>query len=158
VTGDQVDIRVAREGDADVIVAIVNEAYRVEAFFVEGDRVNSADVLALIRGAECYVATVDEGRVVACLEVSARDGRGYFGMLAVRPSMQGRGLGRRLITFAEDTARRAHSAVMDIKVVSVRPDLVRFYSSLGYEVAGTEPYVHRPVLMPCHFVLMRKGL
>jgi ribosomal protein S18 acetylase RimI-like enzyme len=129
----------------------------VEAFFVAGDRTHPAEVRELIRASQCYVA--DDGRrVVGCVEMAAKDGRGYFGMLAVAPAIQGRGLGRRLITFAEDTAREAGCAVMDIKVVNVRGDLVKFYESLGYVATGTEPYVHRPVLQPCHFVLMTKRL
>jgi ribosomal protein S18 acetylase RimI-like enzyme len=157
VTADSIRVRAAREGDTDAIVSIVNEAYLVEAFFVAGNRTHPAEVRELIRAGQCYVAD-DDGRVVACVEVAAKDGRGYFGMLAVSPAIQGRGLGRRLITFAEDTARQAGCAVMDIKVVNVRGDLVRFYESLGYVVTGTEPYVHRPVLQPCHFVLMTKRL
>jgi ribosomal protein S18 acetylase RimI-like enzyme len=154
---DHIRVRAAREGDTDAIVSIVNEAYLVEAFFVAGDRTHPAEVRDLIRAGQCYVAD-DGGRVVACVEVAAHDGRGYFGMLAVSPAMQGRGLGRRLIGFAEDTARAAGSTLMDIKVVSVRGDLVKFYESLGYGTTGTEPYVHRPVLMPCHFVTMTKRL
>ncbi len=157
MTADTIRVRAAREGDTDAIVSIVNEAYLVEAFFVAGDRTHPAEVRDLIRAGQCYVAD-DDGRVVGCVEVAAKDGRGYFGMLAVSPAIQGRGLGRRLITFAEDTARQAGCAVMDIKVVSVRGDLVKFYESLGYVATGTEPYVHRPVLMPCHFVTMTKAL
>jgi ribosomal protein S18 acetylase RimI-like enzyme len=157
VTVDSIRVRAAREGDADAIVSIVNEAYLVEAFFVAGDRTHVAEVRELARAGQCYVAE-DNGRVVGCIEVATKDGRGYFGMLAVSPAIQGRGLGRRLITFAEDTARAAGCAVMDIKVVNVRGDLVRFYQSLGYRITGTEPYVHRPVLQPCHFVMMAKDI
>jgi ribosomal protein S18 acetylase RimI-like enzyme len=157
VTADSIRVRAAREGDTDAIVSIVNEAYLVEAFFVAGDRTHRAEVRDLVGAGQCYVAE-DGGRVVACVEVAAKDGRGYFGMLAVSPAIQGRGLGRRLIGFAEDTTRQAGCTLMDIKVVSVRPDLVGFYESLGYDVTGTESYVHRPLLQPCHFVRMPKRL
>lgn len=154
---DRIRVRAAREGDTDAIVSIVNEAYLVEAFFVAGNRTSAAEVRELIHAGQVYVAHDDE-RVVACVEVASKDGRGYFGMLAVSPAVQGHGLGRRLITFAEDTARSAGCAVMDIKVVNVRGDLIKFYESLGYRVTGTEPYVHRPALQPCHFVLMEKEI
>lgn len=154
---DNIRVRAAREGDTDAVVSIVNKAYLVEAFFVAGDRTHPAEVRDLIAAGHCYVA--DDGeRVVGCVEVATEKGRGYFGMLAVSPDIQGRGLGRRLIAFAEETARQAGCTVMDIKVVSVRGDLVKFYESLGYTTTGTEPYVHRPVRMPCHFVLMTKRL
>lgn len=150
-------VRVAVPADTDAIVGLVNEAYKVEAFFVAGDRVSRADVESIVRAGECLVA--DEGaRVVACIHVSSDSGRGYFGMLAVSPDVQGRGLGRRLIAAAEDRARSAGCAVMDIKVVNLRTDLIAFYERLGYAATGTEPYEHRPVLQPCHFVTMEKRL
>ena len=154
---DPIHIRVAREGDADAIVSIVNEAYRAEAFFVAGDRISRADVDTLVQAGSCFVAEAD-GAVVACVQVEVDDGRGYFGMLAVRPDAQGRGIGRTLIAFAEATVRQRGCVAMDIKVVNLRVDLIRFYASLDYTAGGTEPYVHRPVLQPCHFVLMTKAL
>lgn len=150
-------VRAAREGDTDTIVALVNEAYRVESFFVAGNRIGADEVRHLIARGECFVID-GTGDVEACVEVAVANGRGYFGMLAVRPSSQGRGLGRRLIAFAENLARRAGCEVMDIKVVNVRTDLFGFYESLGYVVTGTEPYVHRPVLQPCHFLILQKTL
>jgi GNAT superfamily N-acetyltransferase len=79
-------------------------------------------------------------------------------MLAVRPDAQGRGLGGRLIAEAEARAARAGASVMDIKVVNLRTDLLPRYTRMGYVATGTEPYDHRPVLQPCHFILMEKGL
>lgn len=154
---DSFAIRVAHASDANAIVTIVNDAYQVEAFFVGGDRIGPADVLGLIDAGACLVAE-EGGQVVACVQVAARAPRGYFGMLAVAPAVQGRGLGRRLIAVAESTVRAAGCALMDIKVVNLRTDLVAFYQSLGYRTTGTEPYEHRPVLQPCHFVLMEKRL
>lgn len=150
-------IRVARSGDTDAVVAIVNEAYRVEAFFVAGDRTHARETGALVEAGEILVAE-DAGVVLACVHVSVRDGRGYFGMLAVRPDAQGRGLGGQLIAEAERRAADAGAIAMDIKVVDLRTDLMPRYARLGYRVAGTEPYEHRPVLQPCHFVLMTKSL
>ena len=150
-------VRVAARGDTDAIVSIVNEAYRVEAFFVEGNRTSAAEVSELIDREEILVAT-GERAVVGCVHVSAEGGRGYFGMLAVTPTAQGRGIGLRLIREAEGRARTAGCQFMDIKVVDVRTDLVAFYPRLGYRPVATEPYVHRPVLQPVHFIAMEKTL
>lgn len=100
----------------------------------------------------------EDGRVVGCVQVAVRDGRGYFGMLAVDPEAQGRGIGRRLIDEAEQTAIKAGCSVMDIKIVNLRTDLVPLYDALGYVPTGTEPYLHRPIKRPCHFVMMTKQL
>jgi GNAT superfamily N-acetyltransferase len=157
VSTDSLGVRVACPGDTDAIVAIVNDAYRVEAFFVGGDRTNAAEVHGLIQAGQFLVAEED-GRVVGCVQLALGSGRAYFGMLAVPPEAQGRGIGRRLIDEAEQLARRAGCSAMDIKVVNLRTDLVPLYDSLGYVATGTEPYVHRPVLQRCHFVTMTKRL
>lgn len=150
-------VRVARPDDTDALVALVNDAYRVEAFFVGGDRTASAEISQLIDASEVFVVD-DELGVAACVHVAVHEGRGYFGMLAVRPDAQGKGLARLLIEDAEARVRAAGCQWMDIKVVNLRTDLVPFYERLGYVAGGTEPYVHRPVLQPCHFVLMTKRL
>ncbi|MEO8481295.1 MAG: GNAT family N-acetyltransferase [Acidobacteriota bacterium] len=153
-------VRTATLIDAESIAALVNLAYEVEAFFVAGDRTNAADVRSLMTEGVFLVVDQDDlsGGVVACVFTSAAGGRGYFGMLAVSPEAQKRGLGRALIEASESAARDAGCRVMTIKVVNLRTDLLRRYERLGYGVTGTEPYVHRPVLQPCHFVAMEKTL
>ena len=89
---------------------------------------------------------------------SRRGERGSFGMLAVDPSRQGAGLGRRLIDAAEQHIRDAGGRAVDIHVVNLRTDLLPRYRRRGYVDIGTAPYVHRPTIQPCHFVVMRKRL
>ncbi len=79
-------------------------------------------------------------------------------MLAVHPRVQGQGVGHRLIAAAEARVREAGARRMDIKVVNLRTDLLPLYQRLGYLATGTEPYTHRSVLRPCHFILMTKLL
>lgn len=150
-------LRVARPDDTEAIVALVNEAYRVEAFFVGGNRVEAGEISALTTAGELLVAEL-EGEVVASVHVAVHGAGGYFGMLAVAPRAQGRGLGRRLIAAAEARVREAGGRHMAIKVVNLRTDLLPFYGRLGYGATGTEPYTHRSVLQPCHFILMTKPL
>ncbi len=158
MAAERYSIRVGVPADTDAIVAIVNDAYLVEAFFVAGDRISSPEVRALIDRGECLVARDPAGEVAGCIEVAVRDGRGYFGMLAVAARVRGHGLGRRLIAAAEARAREAGCRVMDIKVVNLRTELFPYYERLGYRRTGTGPYVHRPVLQSCHMVLMEKEL
>lgn len=154
---DGTSIRVARPGDTAAIVALVNEAYRVESFFVQGNRVEAPEIRELTSAGELLVAEQD-GQVVACVHVSVRGEGGYFGMLAVHPRVQGQGVGHRLIAAAEARGREAGARRMDIKVVNLRTDLLPLYQRLGYLAIGTEPYTHRSVLRPCHFILMTKLL
>jgi ribosomal protein S18 acetylase RimI-like enzyme len=151
-------IREASAADAPAIADLVNRAYRVEAFFVAGNRTDAADVRALMERGAFLLAGPGADGLAGCVYVTTDRAHGYFGMLAVEPDGQGRGTGRALIDACEARARDAGCRVMRIKVVDLRADLLSFYDRLGYLVTGTEPYVHRPVLQRCHFVTMEKAL
>jgi GNAT superfamily N-acetyltransferase len=152
------EIRAAGAADAEALAALVNTAYQVETFFVDGDRTNPEDIRAEMARGTFLVAASAGARLDGCVYVSAREPAGYFGMLAVAPAAQRRGLGRRLIAAAEDWLRAAGRDRVHILVVNLREDLVAFYERLGYTRTGTEPYVHRPVKQPCWFVRMEKRL
>jgi GNAT superfamily N-acetyltransferase len=151
-------IREAVPADAPAIARLVNLAYAVEHFFVAGDRTSPAVVADLMASGLFLVIDGADGALAACIFVAIQPPRAYFGMLAVDPAQQKHGFGRALIAAAESRAIDAGCTVMDIKVVDLRTDLLRFYDRLGYLVTGTEPYEHRPVLQPCHFVTMEKAL
>jgi GNAT superfamily N-acetyltransferase len=136
----------------------VNLAYEVERFFVDGDRVNAAEVSGLL-GKGTFLLAEDGGRLVGCVYVEVRSGRGYFGLLSVDPARQGRGIGRRLVAVAEEHCRAAGCRAMDLLVVNLRTELPRFYNSLGYAATGTVPFPpDGHAKQPCHFIAMSKTL
>lgn len=151
-------IRAANPTDIEAIVRLVNTAYEVERFFVEGDRTNADEVRALISNGTILVAVDDDGAVVGSVFVEVDGEHGGFGMLAVSPAVQRAGLGHRLIAAAEAQAAARGAVVMAIRVVNLRADLLPRYARLGYVATGSEPYVPRPVLQPCHFIVMSKPL
>jgi ribosomal-protein-alanine N-acetyltransferase len=60
---------------------------------------------------------------------------GYIQTIGVAPEWRSRGIGRRLVAFAEERIFRDSPNVF-ICVSSFNPDAQRFYRSLGYEVIG----------------------
>lgn len=63
--------------------------------------------------------------------------RAYLGMLAVSPTRQGGGLGRTLIAAAEgEAARRFGAAVLEMTVITRRPELIAWYERGGYTRTG----------------------
>jgi len=110
---------------------------------------------------EFLLAEDESGQPLACVYVELRGERGYFGMLAVDPSQQGKGLGRLMVDAAEDHCRERGCKFMDITVLSLRTELPPFYRKLGYVAAGTEPF--QPVHslragVECHCIVMSKTL
>lgn len=153
-----IHIRRAVLTDAQEITALVNLAFRVERFFVEGDRIDVERVRGLMqKGA--FLLAEDAGGLAGCVYAELRGERGYFGLLAVEPSRQRCGLGGRLAREAEDYARAAGCRVMDMQTVNVRTELPPIYRKMGYLETGTAPFPSEVrSKLPCHFVVMSKPL
>jgi GNAT superfamily N-acetyltransferase len=156
---DELQIRWAEARDVAAIVRIINLAFRAaESFFVEGDRV-TAEILRPMLETGNFLLAEDSAGLVGCAYLDLRGERAYFGLLAVDPARQQHGLGPRLINEAENHARAAGCRVMDLRIVSVREELLPFYRRLGYVETGTEPFPEEiKSKLPCHFVLMSKPL
>jgi GNAT superfamily N-acetyltransferase len=144
------------------IAALVNRAYAVEAFFVDGDRTTADEVAEMARAGQFLVLDGPGqagGTLAAAVYVEERANSVYIGMLSVSPDIQGRGLGKRLVRIAEALGEANGCAAAELRIVNLREDLGRWYRSLGYEEVGTSPYVrHRAVKQPCHFIEMRRRL
>jgi GNAT superfamily N-acetyltransferase len=159
----KVRLRLANAADAEAIVAVTNEAFAMETF-LSGTRTDPERFAELLRSGEFLIAELRESRparLVASIYIELRGERGYFGMLAVDPSCQGRGLGRFMVEAAEDYCRRHGCRYLDLTVLSLRPELPPFYRKLGYAESGTEPFRPSRPLRPgieCHCIVMSKGL
>jgi GNAT superfamily N-acetyltransferase len=153
-----ISIRRAVSGDAGQLTELVNAAYAIETFFVDGARTTTAEIAALVATNSFLVLERADGRLIAAVLLEPRSEGAYLGMLSVAPEAQGQGLGRRLVAAAEALAEAMGCAWVDLKIVNLREELGRWYRSLGYAAVATAPYTHRPVKQPCHFVEMRKWL
>ena len=148
-------VRSATSADAAALAALVNAAYAVEEFFVDGDRTNAAELAEMMQAGTFLV--LDHGRdgLAAAVYVERR---GYLGMLSVLPALQGQGLGKRLVRIAEALCEAAGCATMSLRIINLREELARWYRSLGYRETGVTPYTHRVVKRPVHFVEMQRSL
>jgi len=152
-------VRRATVADAPAIAALVNQAYVIETFFVDGDRTSAADIIAMMQTGQFIVLEYAGGLAGAVyVDHTSRSTSGYFGMLAVAPELQGAGLGKRLVRIAEALCEAAGCEVMTLRIINLREELGRWYRSLGYREVGTTPYTHRPVKQPCHFIEMQREL
>jgi GNAT superfamily N-acetyltransferase len=156
-----IHICVAEPAEVFAAIPLVNDAFSVETFF-EGPRTDEAEMARrLSTGAFLIAKIVASDRALALVYVEIKRERGYFGMLAVDPSHQGTGLGRRMIEAAEEFCRRAGCAHLDIHVLNLRTELPPFYRKLGYVETGTAELHPVNGLKPglkCHIVVMSKTL
>ncbi|MFI5202698.1 MAG: GNAT family N-acetyltransferase [Candidatus Kapaibacterium sp.] len=157
-------IRPATVEDVSAIVALVNVAFNVETnlkIFLEGVRTDEKNVTDLMQKGEFFLMEEKSGNILSSIYIEVRGERGYFGMLAVEPALQGRGLGRAMVEFAENYCRERGCTIMDLKVLSPRVELLPYYHKLGYEDMGTDAFrPSRPIRegVECHLILMSKPL
>lgn len=160
-------VRRAQPSDTAALTDLVNRAYAVEAFFVDGQRTTADEIAGLIRSGGFLVLECAGGIGAAVLFEGPGEHRvlpasayfgAYFGMLSVLPELQGMGLGGRLVRVAEAMAEATGAPLVRLRVINLRGELVRWYRSLGYREVGTAPYHHRSVKRPCHFIEMAKSL
>jgi GNAT superfamily N-acetyltransferase len=150
---------VATDADAARVSSLISLAYRVEEFFVEGDRTTERDVRSKMDRGAFLVLENTKGVLAGCVFVELRGARGYFGMLAIDPARQRQGLGARLIAAAEDHCRQRGCREMEIEVVNLRSELPPYYRQLGYVECGTLPFPDTErAKLPCHFIVMRRPL
>lgn len=139
--------RSATEDDVPVLLTLIQSAYRgdssragwtTEADILHGQRTDADGVREVITGPASRLLVVErDGAVVACCQLEHRGDAAYFGMFAVRPALQGAGLGRAIIAEAERTVRESWGATeMQMTVISVREDLIAWYERRGYRRTG----------------------
>jgi ribosomal protein S18 acetylase RimI-like enzyme len=144
---DDLSFRIATAADVDAIVALVESAYRgdasrvgwtTEADLLDGRRTGGDDVQAQIQRPRSRILLAEaHGELLACAHVAVEEDAGYFGMFSVLPSLQGAGLGKRLLAEAERVARdELGQAVMRMTVIDVRDELIAFYERRGYRRTG----------------------
>ncbi len=151
-------LRLAGEQDVAELARLVNRAYQVEQFFVDGERTSQEEVAELLRGGRFLVLDGTDGLAAAVYLKTEGDGA-QIGMLSVSPELQGRGLGTRLVAVAEALSTAVGCRSVKLQIVNLRDDqLGPWYRRLGYRATSQLPYVDRPIKRPCHFIAMSKPL
>ncbi|MDE2133675.1 MAG: GNAT family N-acetyltransferase [Alphaproteobacteria bacterium] len=151
--------REATDGDVECVVKLINEAFApAERVLYDGPRIDASGVCQKQTTGTFILENGPEGTIRGCVYVEIGADGGYFGLLAVSPACQRQGIAQALIREAESFAQARGCSVMEIKVVNHRQELFPFYCKAGYSVAGTEPFEYERLLVPSHFVVMRKEL
>jgi ribosomal protein S18 acetylase RimI-like enzyme len=148
-------VRQATSADVLAIVALVESAYRgqasragwtTEADLLDGQRTDAAAVRQIIDhpAARILVACEDIAdpasdvplASVAVTDEGASADAVHVSLFAVRPVLQGRGIGRALLGEAEQVGRRLGRRVARMTVLAQRPELIAWYERRGYHRTG----------------------
>lgn len=173
----ELTIRNAVPADIPTLHALIESAYRgeasrkgwtTEADLLEGQRTDAEDLASILSDPEQGMLTAWRGEeLVGCILIARRgEGIGYFGMLSVSPTLQGGGLGRKLVEAAEAAmADRFAAERVRISVIPQRETLIAWYERLGYAATGeTLPFPYGderfglPLRDDLSFIVMEKPL
>ena len=167
------------DDEVPAVVALINRAYRgsgaaaswnTEAGLIAGDRTTEAllraDLAAkpaasLLKWADERAAPID-----GCVWLEPLDGETwYLGSLAIDPGRQNGGLGRAMLSAAEQWVRERGGRRVRMKVVNLRETLIAWYVRRGYRTTGdTEPFPYgddrfgAPLRDDLRFVVLTKDL
>jgi ribosomal protein S18 acetylase RimI-like enzyme len=176
MTTPAIQYRRATLADVPAIVALVESAYRgdasragwtTEADLIDGQRTDPGKVTELITDPSSRILLAEQsGTIVASLLLSARSSDVRLGMFAVRPALQGVGIGRLVLEEAERLCREELKAArVDMTVIAQRPELIAWYERRGYQPTGErEPFPYGdvrsglPKRNDLYFVVLRKTL
>ena len=168
--------RAATSADIPALVPLVTSAYRgdasragwtTEADLLEGNRIVPEVLLAdIARPRSRILLAEDGGELLGCAHVADEDGAGYFGMFAVRPELQGGGLGRTILAEAERIASEDWQLpLMRMTVIDLRTELIAWYERRGYRRTGqtkpfpaTDPRFGLPLRDDLRFAVLEKAL
>jgi GNAT superfamily N-acetyltransferase len=155
---EELRIREAEATDGAALTGLINAAFVVEQIAIEGERVDAERVRGYMDRGK-FLLLEEVSQLLGCVYVELRGGRGYLGLLSVEPARQGNGLGRRLMAAAEQYFSDRGCGAVDLRIISARPELLRFYGKLGFKETGISPMPEdAPLKMACHFIHLSKPL
>lgn len=168
--------RPAAVAEARALVSLINSAYRgdsskagwtTEADLLDGQRIDVEGLTETIARPDNVVLLHErDGIPGACVHLERTGDDCYLGLLTIRPTLQGAGLGRLMLEAAERWAiENWSSRAMYMTVIVQRTELIAWYERRGYRRTGERrpfPYGDERFGLPRRddlaFEVMRKPL
>lgn len=127
------------------IIKLVNEAYRgdigwtKETNLVSGCRTTKQEIESLISNQNNHLLIyIENSQMVSCICIEQLQDQCYIGLFAVKPSIQNKGIGKKVLELAEEYAKLKFFIKKFIMVViSQREELIEYYQRRGYSKNGT---------------------
>jgi ribosomal protein S18 acetylase RimI-like enzyme len=166
----------ATPDDVPALHALIESAYRGdsarrgwshEADLLGGQRTDPASLSAMLADpAQHLLLFRDNDALRACVALTDKGhGLAYLGMLTVDPDLQGSGLGKLIMSAAEDHAARFGARRVEMTVITQRRELIEWYERRGYGATGerrpfpaSDPRFGIPRRDDLEFVVLEKQL
>jgi N-acetylglutamate synthase-like GNAT family acetyltransferase len=83
-----------------------------------------------------FIGSFEEGELIGCCVLTRKDkDTVQLRQMAVRPDYRGRNIGRSIIAFAEQVARKKGFVTL---MMHARDPVIEFYKKCGYEIEGPQ--------------------
>jgi N-acetylglutamate synthase-like GNAT family acetyltransferase len=170
------DFRKANLADIPAMNELVNSAYRgetskkgwtTEAEILDGQRVDAAGLQEeLAKENNAFLLCFKDQVLVGSVFMQNKNTLAYIGMLTIRPELQAAGLGRQLLTAAEQwIADNWQLNIIEMTVIQKRQELIAWYNRRGYLPTGeTQPFPYgderfgKPKVDDLEFIVLQKEL
>jgi len=133
--------------DIPTLTSLLNRSYRgessragwtTEADLLSGKRIDEAGLYQLLNDPDSMILIAHSGEsILATIHAQHENESVHFGLFAVEPSLQGGGIGKELLAYAESEAIRkwgVSTAIME--VITHRSELIEYYERRGYMRSG----------------------
>jgi len=142
----------AVSADIPQLLQLINSAYRGEhakkgwtheADLIDGAiRTDHASLQQLIENPAAAILKVQQAnKIIGCVYLEKKDQHLYLGMLTVSPEIQAQGIGKQLLRAADEYAKQNSCNTIEMTVISVRQELIRWYERNGYhQTSKREPF------------------
>ena len=137
--------------DVEALNTLVHSAYRgesskkgwtSEADLLGGVRTTEKSLLETMQTPKTTMFKYSEGgEILGCVTYVENEKALYLGMLTVSPDIQGGGIGKKLLLYADIFAKENNLPKIEMTVISVRLELIAWYERHGYVKTGeTKPF------------------
>lgn len=146
-------IRRATIEDADHISALTDAAYAQWVPVIE--RLPLPMTINYVEAIAMHIVDVLEvdGVIRGALELVSEDGHALIENIAVHPGHQGRGLGRVLLDYAEQTARALGHSEVRLYTNALFTSNLHFYDANGYSVLEESAMIPGSITVHLHKIL-----
>lgn len=166
-------IRKAGLDDVPSLNALVNSAYRgdssrqgwtTEADLLDGIRTSEEALRKMVENGDAEILVSEEnGELIGCVYLEKKGRVLYLGMLTVKPDMQAKGVGAKLMQAAEENAVQRDCNRIQMTVITARESLIAYYQRKGFADTGERaPFPDDPAFgipkRPLQFMVMEKRL